>query len=103
MIDGSVDGTIELKGRKLTVGAAAKVVADIHARDVVVFGYVKGDVRAIGRIEIKKDGSVIGNLATAQIMMEDGADFKGSIEIDRSIPKETTASPRVASAGAGRA
>ena len=51
---------------------------------MVVYGYVKGNVRARGRIEIKKNGCVIGNLTTAQIMIEDGADFKGSIEIDRS-------------------
>ena len=103
LIDGLVEGTIQIEGRRLTVGAGGKVMANIHARDVVVFGYVKGDVRAIGRIEIKKDGSVIGNLTTAQIMIEDGADFKGSIEIDRSTPKETAAAPRAASAGAGRA
>jgi nicotinate-nucleotide pyrophosphorylase len=72
----------------LTVGTTAKLTADINARDVVVYGYVKGNVRATGRIEIKKDGSVIGNLTTAQIMIEDGADFKGTIEIDRSAAKE---------------
>src|SRR3979411_2752278 len=79
LIEGSVEGLIQLDERKLTVGATAKVTADINARDVVVYGYVKGNVRAKGRIEIKKDGAIIGNLTTAQIMIEDGADFKGSI------------------------
>src|ERR1700739_2451245 len=88
LIDGLVEGLIQLDGRRLTVGPTAKVTADINARDVVVYGYVKGNVRAKGRIEIKKDGSVIGNLTTAQIMIEDGADFKGSIEIDRGGEKE---------------
>jgi cytoskeletal protein CcmA (bactofilin family) len=83
LIDGSVEGLIQLDGRKLTVGKTAQLTADINARDVVVYGFVKGNVHAKGRIEIKKDGSVIGNLTTAQIMIEDGADFKGSIEIDR--------------------
>jgi len=103
LIDGSVEGLIQLEGRKLTVGAAAKVTADINARDVVVYGYVKGNVRAKGRIEIKKDGSVVGNLTTAQIMIEDGADFKGSIEIDRSAAEdaEKNLSSRAAVAGAG--
>ena len=103
LIDGWVEGLIHLDGRKLTVGTAAKVTADIDARDVVVYGYVKGNVRAKGRIEIKKDGSVIGNLTTAQIMIEDGADFKGSIEIDRSAAEEAdkNVSSRVAAAGAG--
>jgi cytoskeletal protein CcmA (bactofilin family) len=103
LIDGSVEGLVQLDERKLTVGAAAKLTADINARDVVVYGYVKGNVRAKGRVEIKKDGSVIGNLTTAQIMIEDGADFKGSIEIDRSAAEEAAKSvtSRAAAAGAG--
>jgi len=103
LIDGSVEGLVQLDGRKLTVGTTAKLTADINARDVVVYGYVKGNVRAKGRIEIKKDGSVNGNLTTAQIMIEDGADFKGSIEIDRSAEKEAdkNVSARTASATAG--
>jgi cytoskeletal protein CcmA (bactofilin family) len=102
LIDGSVEGLIQLGERKLTVGKTAKLTADINARDVVVHGYVKGNVTAKGRIEIRKDGSVIGNLTTAQIMIEDGADFKGSIEIDRSAAKEAenNVSSRAASTGA---
>jgi cytoskeletal protein CcmA (bactofilin family) len=101
LIEGLVEGVIHLEGRKLTVGTKAKLTADINARDVVVYGYVKGNVRAKGRIEIKKDGSVIGNLTTAQIMIEDGADFKGSIEIDRGGPEEAdkNVSSRAATAG----
>ena len=103
LIDGSVEGLIQLDDRKLTVGRTAKLTADINARDVVVYGYVKGNIRAKGRVEIKKDGSVIGNLTTAQIMIEDGADFKGSIEIDRSAAEEAdkNVASRAASAGAG--
>lgn len=82
-VDGSVEGLIQLDDRKLTVGASAKLTADVVAREVVVYGSVKGNLRARDRIEIKKDGSVIGDLTTARIMIEDGAYFKGSIEIDR--------------------
>src|SRR5271167_146026 len=103
LIDGSVEGLIQLDERKLTVGKSAKLMADINARDVVVYGYVKGNVSARGRIEIRKNGSVIGNLTTAQIMIEDGADFKGSIEIDRSAAKEAdnNSSSRAAAAATG--
>jgi cytoskeletal protein CcmA (bactofilin family) len=103
LIDGSVEGLIQLDERKLTVGATAKLTADINAHDVVVYGSVKGNVRATGRIEIKKDGSIIGNLKTAQIMIEDGADFKGSIEIDRSAAPDAdkNLSSRAAAAGSG--
>ena len=90
LIDGSVEGLIQLDERKLTVGATAKVTADIIAREVVVYGTVKGNLRAKDRIEIKKDGSVNGDLTTARIMIEDGAYFKGSIEIDKSAAKESS-------------
>jgi cytoskeletal protein CcmA (bactofilin family) len=89
LIDGSVEGLVQLDERKLTVGATAKVTADIIAREVVVYGTVKGNLRAKDRIEIKKDGSVNGDLTTARIMIEDGAYFKGSIEIDKTEQKET--------------
>lgn len=104
LIDGSVEGLIELEERKLTVGPTARLTADVNAGDVVVHGHVKGNVRAKGRIEIRKGGSIIGNLTTAQIMIEDGADFKGSIEIDRTATKraDTDVPERAASAAAGQ-
>src|SRR6202050_1002852 len=83
-VDGSVEGLIHLEDRKLVIGASAKVTADVIAREVVVYGTVKGNLQARDRIEIKKDGSVVGDLTTARIMIEDGAYFKGSIEIDKS-------------------
>jgi cytoskeletal protein CcmA (bactofilin family) len=82
-VDGSVEGLIHLEDRKLVIGASAKVTADVIAREVVVYGNVKGNLQARDRIEIKKDGSVVGDLTTARIMIEDGAYFKGSIEIDK--------------------
>jgi cytoskeletal protein CcmA (bactofilin family) len=87
-IDGTVEGLVHIDERKLTVGATAKLTADIIAGEVIVSGSVKGNVRGKGKIEIKKDGSVNGDLTTAQIIIEDGAYFKGSIEIERSAEKE---------------
>jgi cytoskeletal protein CcmA (bactofilin family) len=103
LIDGSVEGLIQLDERKLTVGPAAKVTADIIAREIVVYGNVKGNLRAKDRIEIKKDGSVNGDLTTARIMIEDGAYFKGSIEIDKGSEKESggNAFARTSTASAG--
>jgi cytoskeletal protein CcmA (bactofilin family) len=88
MVDGFVEGLIQLDERKLTIGTTAKVTADIIVGELVVYGKMKGNVRANGRIEIKKDGSVDGDLTTPQLMIEDGAYFKGSIEIERSAEKE---------------
>ena len=84
-IDGQVEGSIRLEGRKLIIGTTAKVIAEVAAAEVVVSGHLKGNVSAKKCVEIRKDGSVTGDLTTAQIMIEDGAYFKGSIEIERSV------------------
>ena len=105
LIDGSVEGLVQLDERKLMVGAIVKVTVDIIVCEVVVYGMVKGNLRAKDRIEIKKDGSVNGDLTTARIMIEDGAYFKGSIEIDKTEQKESgsNAFARTSAAPAGAA
>ena len=84
VLEGSVEGLVELDEHKLTIGTTANLTADILAREVVVYGAINGNLRAKDRIEIKRDGSVNGDLTTARIMIEDGAYFKGAIEIDKS-------------------
>lgn len=81
-IDGKVDGPITLPGHELTVGTSAHLNSEIHAGQVVVHGKVVGNVHARDRVDIKADGSIIGDIATARISIEDGAHFKGRIEID---------------------
>jgi cytoskeletal protein CcmA (bactofilin family) len=83
-IDGKVEGPISLQGQKLIAGRSAQLHSEIAAREVVVYGKVQGNVRAQDRVEIKKDGSVLGDITTARISIEDGAYFKGRIEIERS-------------------
>jgi cytoskeletal protein CcmA (bactofilin family) len=78
-----VDGPISLGEHRLTVGQNARVNGEVTASEVVVFGEVKGSLLASSRIEIKKHGSVVGDLTTSRIMIEDGAYYKGSIEIAR--------------------
>ncbi len=82
-IDGTIEEPISLKCYRLTIGHSAKVTAEVVAREVVVYGSVKGDLRARDRIEIKKDGSVVGDVTTAQILIEDGAYLKGNLQIER--------------------
>lgn len=82
-VDGSVEGLIQLEQSKVTVLVGAQVRADIIAREVVIFGSVTGSVRVTDRVVIKKDGSLHGDITTARVMIEDGAFFKGSIEIDK--------------------
>ena len=81
-IDGIVEGPIFLKGHELIVGPTAQLKSAIQAGGVVIRGKVVGDVNSRGRVEITKDGSITGDIACARISIEDGAHFKGRIEID---------------------
>jgi len=81
-IDGIVEGPIRIKGHELTVGPAAQLTSEIHAGDVVAFGKIMGNVHARGRVDIRKDGSITGDISSARISIQDGAYFKGRIEID---------------------
>jgi cytoskeletal protein CcmA (bactofilin family) len=83
-VDGKVEGPVSLGGHRLTLGNSGRVTGEVVAREVVVYGAIDGDIRAHDRVEIKKAGSVIGDLTTARILIEEGAYFKGHIEIDRS-------------------
>lgn len=89
MIDGTMEGIVRLNESKLMIGPAANVKADITAGEVVVRGNLKGNILARGRIEIRSDGSITGDVTTPQVFIEDGAFFKGSIEIEKSTEKET--------------
>ena len=82
-IDGKVEGSISLKGQRLTVGQNGEIVSDVHAREVIVYGKVRGNLFAEDRIEVKKDGSVVGNITGGRVLIEDGAYLKGQIEIER--------------------
>ena len=81
-IDGIIDGPISLQGHELTVGPAAQLNSEVHAGEAIVYGKIVGNVFARGRVDIKKDGSIIGDVSSARISIEDGAHFKGRIEID---------------------
>jgi cytoskeletal protein CcmA (bactofilin family) len=81
-IDGKVDGPILLRGHQLIVGPTAELNSEIHAGEVLVSGKVVGNLHASDRVDIRTDGSVIGDISTARISIEDGAHFKGRIEID---------------------
>ena len=82
-VDGELEGTIELQEHRLTVGPNGKVQASIKAREVVILGTVHGNVEASERIDIRKDAKLVGDLKTARIIIEDGAYFKGSVDIQK--------------------
>lgn len=100
IIEGTVTGTVHLKDNNLTVGPNGKVRADVYAHSVFVDGTVEGDLYGSERIAIRKTGNVRGNVVSPRVGLDDGAKFKGSIEMDqqqvdaafgrtRSTPKAT--------------
>ena len=90
-VDGDVEGTVELIQHKLTVGPNGRVHASIKAREVVVLGVIQGNVDASDKLEIRKDAKLVGDIKTGRIIIEDGAYFKGSIDIVKPEPKQAPA------------
>jgi len=80
-IDGKVEGSINLPGNRVTVGRNGQVAARIIAREIVVLGKIRGNVSASDRVDIRAEGSLSGDVAAARISIEDGAFFKGGIDI----------------------
>jgi cytoskeletal protein CcmA (bactofilin family) len=80
-IDGRVEGSINLSGNRVTVGRNGVVSANINAREIVVLGKVRGNLTASDRVDIRSDGSLTGDVIAARISIEDGAYFKGGIDI----------------------
>jgi cytoskeletal protein CcmA (bactofilin family) len=85
-IDGEVEGTVEALEHKLTIGPNGTVRATVKAREVVALGNIQGNVEATEKIEIRKDAKLTGDIRTARIIIEDGAYFKGSIDIVKPEP-----------------
>jgi cytoskeletal protein CcmA (bactofilin family) len=82
-IDGEVQGLLNVNSARLTIGPNGKATSDIKAREVVIQGKVQGNVEAQQKLTIRKDGSLVGNIRTTGIIIEDDAYFKGSIDIIR--------------------
>jgi cytoskeletal protein CcmA (bactofilin family) len=104
-IDGRVEGSINLSGNRVTVGRNGVVSANINAREIVVLGKVRGNLTASDRVDIRSDGSLTGDVVAARISIEDGAFFKGGIDIRKAgqkpngeevkVQAETAAAARV--------
>ena len=80
-IDGKVEGSINLPGNRVTVGRNGQVAATILAREIVVLGKIRGNCQATDRVDIRAEGSLTGDVIAARISIEDGAFFKGGIDI----------------------
>jgi len=97
-VDGTVEGTLEASEHKLTIGPHGAIQASIKAREVLVLGTIQGNVEAFERLEIRKDAKLMGDIRTARIVIEDGAYFKGSIDIIKPEPAKASAKSAAAPA-----
>jgi cytoskeletal protein CcmA (bactofilin family) len=110
-IDGQVEGAIELQGNRLTIGPNGKIKANVNARSAVIQGKLEGNIRASDRVDLKQTAVVMGDIATQRISIEDGAYFKGGVDIQKEAKAEpkveakselkTEAKPGAVTAGAG--
>jgi cytoskeletal protein CcmA (bactofilin family) len=90
-IDGKVEGSINLPGNRVTVGRNGQVTASVNAREIVILGKVRGNVSATDRVDIRAEGALTGDVAAARISIEDGAFFKGGIDIRKADAKPAAA------------
>ena len=90
-VEGEVEGKLDLGDSKLVVGQRGKVRAQVKAHSILVLGYLEGKVHAIDKTEIRKTGSLLGSLVTSRIISEDGAGFRGSIDISEPAKNEASA------------
>jgi cytoskeletal protein CcmA (bactofilin family) len=93
-VDGTVEGTIQLQGNNLVIGPNGHVHADVNAKGVVIQGKMEGNIRASERAELLKTAVIVGDIATQRIAIEDGAYFKGKVEIQKEAAKPNSPSNR---------
>jgi cytoskeletal protein CcmA (bactofilin family) len=99
VIEGRVDGTVQLKNNDLTVGQSGRVTANLTANVVRIDGEVKGDIVGGEKVVITKTGKVQGNIVGPRVTLEDGAKFKGSIDMDPSSAESAAPAPKSVPSG----
>ena len=92
-IDGEVEGTVECHDHRLTIGPNARVLATLKAREIIIHGSIQGNIEATDKIDMKKEAKLVGDIKTTRIVIEDGAYFKGSIDISKTAAKPSSQVP----------
>jgi cytoskeletal protein CcmA (bactofilin family) len=87
-IDGEVEGVIDPKGNRLTIGPSGRVKANVTGCAVVVQGKLDGSIQASDRVDLKQSAIVTGDIATQRISIDDGAYFKGRVNVQKELPKK---------------
>lgn len=88
--DGEVEGSIDLGAHSLNVGPNGRIRASIRAKTIVVQGKVDGNLNGSERVELRRSALVVGDIVTSRVLVEEGAFFKGKIDIQREVPKESS-------------
>jgi len=96
-IDGQVEGSVDPKGNRLTIGPDGRLKANVTARAVVVRGRLEGNIQASERVDLKESAVVVGDIVTQSITIESGAHIKGSIEVHGESSKEKSTSATASS------
>jgi len=111
-IDGKIEGSLQVSDQRVTVGRYGSVTANISAKEVVIMGSVKGNIQCTDRLDIRSEGSLIGDVVSQRISVEDGAVLKGNVEVrtgsqkqekpqTQALAKIEAEKPKAAAAGAG--
>jgi cytoskeletal protein CcmA (bactofilin family) len=87
IVDGRVEGTVNLSESRLTIGPNANVAADLSAKDVLILGHVHGNVVASGRVELRAGSVVEGDIRALRLAVEDNAVFRGRVDLTQSVTK----------------
>lgn len=100
LVEGRVEGTVSLNGHQFIVGEDGQVAADVNAREVEVRGQLNGDIKSTEKVLIRASGKVRGNVHSPRVVLEDGCQFKGSVDMDSSAGSPSAAGSAAKSAPA---
>lgn len=99
IVDGHVEGTVNLAENRLTIGPNAIVAADLSAKDVLIQGHVRGNVVASGRVELRAGCNMEGDIRAMRLAIEDNAVFRGKVDLSQNVAKGNDGSNAPHSAG----
>ncbi len=87
IVDGRIEGTVNLSESRLTIGPSANVAADLSAKDVLIMGRVQGNVVASGRVELRAGCNLEGDIRALRLAVEDNAVFRGKVDLTQAVAK----------------
>lgn len=100
IVDGRIEGTVNLSESRLTIGPSAQVAADLSAKDVLILGHVQGNVVASGRVELRAGCTVEGDIRALRLAVEDNAIFRGKVDLTQAVARTSEAAVAPQTGGA---